>query len=315
MRAQVLAAHPEIRQLYGAQPLQLIAVVLLFCARWGLAWLLRDASLLIIGLLASSVGVWIVHAAGTYAHESAHRLIVRHEPAALMVDLFIEATMTSFGKMVGYQYRHVNFHHLYLGDYEWDSEMRDVCAHVAVVRMTRFVVVFLCSDLQPIFEYCMPCRFGQRMPVICSLGCYWYWRLLSRYCHAVDYLRKMSWRCCVHACWLLRRQLMRSASIVSRYRMSCSRSRLLYFRTNAHGFQFLALIWVVPRRTYSLFSRLHAMLQCGISWVGDQRCLHSGPSLSRRRVLMSSVGGRYQASPSPFFSDGYGFLWVMKSPS
>jgi hypothetical protein len=51
-----------------------------------------------------------------------------------MVDLFIEATMTSFGKMVGYQYRHVNFHHLYLGDYEWDSEMRDVCAHVAVVR-------------------------------------------------------------------------------------------------------------------------------------------------------------------------------------
>ena len=65
MRAQILAAHPEIRQLYGAQPLQLIAVVLLFCARWGLAWLLRDASLLIIGLLASSVGVWIVHAAGT----------------------------------------------------------------------------------------------------------------------------------------------------------------------------------------------------------------------------------------------------------
>ena len=92
---------------------------------------------------------------------------------------------------------------------------------------------------------------------------------------------------------------MRSASIVSRYRMSCSRSRLLYFRTNAHGFQFLALIWVVPRRTYSLFSRLHAMLQCGISWVGDQRCLHSGPSLSRRRVLMSSVGGRTWLSTMP----------------
>ena len=61
--------------------LQLLVVVLLLAVRWGLAYALRDASLLLIGLLACTVGCWTVHAGGTYAHESAHRLIVRSEPA------------------------------------------------------------------------------------------------------------------------------------------------------------------------------------------------------------------------------------------
>ena len=49
---------------------------------------------------------WLVHAAGTYIHEQAHRLIVRREPYATAVDALLEACMTSFGQVVGYQYRH-----------------------------------------------------------------------------------------------------------------------------------------------------------------------------------------------------------------
>ena len=133
-RNQILAAHPQLRRLYGAEPRQLLMVVLLLTARWGLAWALADAPLLLIGALACTVGCWLVHGLGTYAHEQAHRLIVAREPAASAVDLLIECGMTSFGKMVAYQYRHVNFHHRYLGDYEWDSEVRDLCAHVVVVE-------------------------------------------------------------------------------------------------------------------------------------------------------------------------------------
>ena len=133
-RNRILAAHPQLRRLYGAEPRQLLMVVLLLTARWGLAWALADAPLLLIGALACTVGCWLVHGLGTYAHEQAHRLIVAREPAASAVDLLIECGMTSFGKMVAYQYRHVNFHHRYLGDYEWDSEVRDLCAHVVVVE-------------------------------------------------------------------------------------------------------------------------------------------------------------------------------------
>lgn len=132
MRDEILKAHPELRRLYGAEPLQSIPVIALFFLRWGMAYALRDSPILLIGLLASTIGCWTVHASGTYAHENAHRLIVSSEPAAMLLDVLIEATITSFGKVVGYQYRHVNFHHLYLGDYDWDSEMRDLCAHVAI---------------------------------------------------------------------------------------------------------------------------------------------------------------------------------------
>ena len=45
--------------------MQLLVIVLLFCVRWGLAWAVRDASLLVIGLLASTIGVWVVHGAGS----------------------------------------------------------------------------------------------------------------------------------------------------------------------------------------------------------------------------------------------------------
>ena len=134
LRSKLLDAHPELRALSGPQPLQLLPVLALLCARWGLAYLLRDASLLAIVLTACTLGCWLVHALGTYVHEQGHRLIVRAEPWATAVDVVIEAAITSFGTGTGYQHRHVNFHHRFLGDYEWDSEMKDLCAHVSILR-------------------------------------------------------------------------------------------------------------------------------------------------------------------------------------
>ena len=134
LRSKLLEAHPELRALSGPQPLQLLPVLALLCARWGLAYLLRDASLPAIVLTACTAGCWLVHALGTYVHEQGHRLIVRAEPWATAVDVVIEAAITSFGTGTGYQHRHVNFHHRFLGDYEWDSEMKDLCAHVSILR-------------------------------------------------------------------------------------------------------------------------------------------------------------------------------------
>ena len=75
-----------------------------------------DASLLTIVAASCTVGCWLVHALGTYVHEQGHRLIVQREPWATVVDVVIEMGITSFGTGTAYQYRHVNFHHRYLGD-------------------------------------------------------------------------------------------------------------------------------------------------------------------------------------------------------
>ena len=116
LRRRLLDAHPELRSLSGPQPLQLLPVLALLAARWGLAYLLSEASLFAIVVASCTVGCWLVHALGTYVHEQGHRLIVQSEPWATVVDVIIEVGITSFGTGTAYQYRHVNFHHRYLGD-------------------------------------------------------------------------------------------------------------------------------------------------------------------------------------------------------
>ena len=146
LRSKLLEAHPELRALSGPQPLQLLPVLALLCARWGLAYLLRDASLPAIVLTACTAGCWLVHALGTYVHEQGHRLIVRAEPWATAVDVLIEAAITSFGTGTGYQHRHVNFHHRFLGDYEWDwqgrpkynSKRKDGTVEFSIVGRSRY---------------------------------------------------------------------------------------------------------------------------------------------------------------------------------
>jgi len=158
LRRRVAEKHPEVRRLYGAEPLQLLGVFGLLAARWGLAYALRDAPVLLIGLLSCTVGCWLVHAAGTYVHEQGHRLIVSREPYATAVDALIEAGLTSFGSSVSYQYKHVNFHHVYLGDYEWDSEMRDLCAHVSIITAEQraSAAMWLCVVLEGCLSVLLP---------------------------------------------------------------------------------------------------------------------------------------------------------------
>ena len=62
---------PQLRRLYGAEPRQLHNGDGSDAARWGLARALADAPLLLIGALACTVGCWLVHGLGTYAHEQA----------------------------------------------------------------------------------------------------------------------------------------------------------------------------------------------------------------------------------------------------
>ena len=70
---QLLKEHPHLRAYSGPQPLQLVAVLALLAARWGLAYLLRDSPLVLIGVAASTLGVSVCNLSVSTKDEKSRR--------------------------------------------------------------------------------------------------------------------------------------------------------------------------------------------------------------------------------------------------
>ena len=131
MRREALKRHPQIRELIGSDPKPALAIPLLMSLHWGTAWLVQDASLLILFLVAFCWGQVVLHSAGTLLHESAHRSVFRWPLSKLGLDLGLEMILASFGRALTYQHEHMSSHHPHLGNYERDYEHEDVCRYLA----------------------------------------------------------------------------------------------------------------------------------------------------------------------------------------
>ncbi|MEP2532904.1 hypothetical protein [Shimia sp.] len=83
MRREAIRAHPELSTLSGADPRTALALPVLLAAHWGVAWLVSDSSVLVIGLTAFIVGQLIYHSAASLIHETCHKLIFRGPRAKL----------------------------------------------------------------------------------------------------------------------------------------------------------------------------------------------------------------------------------------
>ncbi len=128
MRRAALQAHPELAQLTGPQPLTALALPILLAVHWGIAWLVSDGGLLLVGLTAFVVGQLVYHSASSLIHETCHKLVFRGPRAKLGFDLGLEFILSSYGKSLTYQHQHVTSHHPFVGDYERDYEHEDICA-------------------------------------------------------------------------------------------------------------------------------------------------------------------------------------------
>ncbi|KMW57393.1 Fatty acid desaturase [Candidatus Rhodobacter oscarellae] len=128
LRRQAIAAHPELKEVSGADPRTVFALPVILAAHWGMAWAVSGAPIWVIFIAAFFWGQIAIHAAGSLVHETAHKLIFRAERPKLLFDLGLEWILGSYGKQLTYQHEHITSHHPFIGDYERDYEHEDICA-------------------------------------------------------------------------------------------------------------------------------------------------------------------------------------------
>ncbi len=112
--ARILRQHPEVRDLFGADPTTAIAVVLTAAGAIGFAAMLRDAPWAIVVVAGWAIGAIPAHALGVLIHECSHNLVARrtwiNKGLAIVANLPLVAPAA-----ISFRHEHL-LHHKHLGD-------------------------------------------------------------------------------------------------------------------------------------------------------------------------------------------------------
>ena len=122
---EILQAYPEIKQYFGNYPLSIIFIVALVAFQWSIAWLVKDLSWWMVGLVSLFLGQFVLHSLSVFIHEAAHNLVLKGKFGNALTLFFIELGSLSFGKSLTYVGKHGKSHHRYLNDYQQDYEWWD----------------------------------------------------------------------------------------------------------------------------------------------------------------------------------------------
>ncbi|WP_019505267.1 fatty acid desaturase [Pleurocapsa sp. PCC 7319] len=122
---KILQDHPEIKQYFGNYPLSIIPIIVLASLQWTVAWLVKDLSWWMIGLISLLVGQFILHSLAVFVHEAAHNLVLKGKFGSTFTLFLIELGSLSFGKSITYIGIHGKSHHRHLNDYQQDYEWWD----------------------------------------------------------------------------------------------------------------------------------------------------------------------------------------------
>jgi len=170
-RRAILAAHPEIEQLFGVEPLTGYLVVALVALQLSVAYLMRDASWSWIFVCAYIIGGTVNHSLQLAVHELSHNLcstnVIVNKWIAIMANL-----PTGFPSSVSFQKYHMD-HHQYQGHDGIDTDIPTL----AEVRIFQGPIMKLLWILmQPIFYALRPAvvkpkSFGkwEIMNVVCCI--------------------------------------------------------------------------------------------------------------------------------------------------
>lgn len=113
-RKQLLATHPEVRELVGHDPQSAIYVVALVALQFALAWQLSMAPWWLALVMAYAVGAFIAHALGVLVHDAAHDLILS-TPTANRLIAILANTPLLFPAAMDFRDKHLK-HHAHLGE-------------------------------------------------------------------------------------------------------------------------------------------------------------------------------------------------------
>jgi sphingolipid delta-4 desaturase len=117
----ILAKHPEVRGLIGANPASALWIFSLVSAQWLAAYLVRDLSWLWVLLAAYLFGAFINHALYVMIHECTHNLIFPRKIYNNLLGIFSDFALALPSAMAFRKYHLM--HHQHLGDYEMDPDI------------------------------------------------------------------------------------------------------------------------------------------------------------------------------------------------
>lgn len=121
---EILARHPEIRELLGRKNPWTFAVILgCLALQIYLAWQLRSAAAWQIGLMAFCVGAFASHSLFVCIHEAGHNLIFRTTKANLMAGIVANLPIV-LPSALSFRLYHSK-HHSFLGVEEQDADIPD----------------------------------------------------------------------------------------------------------------------------------------------------------------------------------------------
>lgn len=120
---QILARHPEVRQLIGKNPFTIVAILFCVGSMILLSWLLKDAPWWAMLLVAYCVGAFFNHALFVLIHECSHNLLFKKKSWNYIASI-IANLPHGLPSAVSFTRYHL-MHHSYQGHHDWDADLPD----------------------------------------------------------------------------------------------------------------------------------------------------------------------------------------------
>ena len=158
---EILADHPEVRQLFGRNPWTALIVVGVVALQLSIAFVLADAWWLWIVLVAYLVGAFANHALAVCNHEAAHNLILPKPWQNLLMGIIGDIPI-AFPSAVTFRRFHL-VHHGHMGEYELDGDIAtrtegDLVGHSSLRKAIWVLLLGISQGMRPLRCKGVPAR-------------------------------------------------------------------------------------------------------------------------------------------------------------
>jgi sphingolipid delta-4 desaturase len=145
---QIMAAHPEVKELFGPHPLTALYALLLIFAQGCLALALTGQAWWLYVLFSYFVGATINHALFVIVHECTHNLVFKRQVANRILALIANFPQVFPSSMQFFKYHML--HHTKQSEYEFDADLAYTkeAAWVGNSRLRKALSLFFFSLVQ-----------------------------------------------------------------------------------------------------------------------------------------------------------------------
>eukprot|EP01083_Nonionella_stella_P054136 143002_1 len=158
-RKEILKTHPEIKQLFGPEPLTFWMVLGIFVTQTSLAWWIREQPMWIFLLCGYVLGGTMNHTLQLASHELSHNLCFR-TPIANKLTAIFSNLVTCFPSAITFQRYHME-HHQYQGVDKLDMDIPSL-AEIRIFHTSAFKLLWLL--MQPLFYSFRPMIMRPKSP-------------------------------------------------------------------------------------------------------------------------------------------------------